>query len=181
MTPIIEGVDGVQKMSKSLKNHIGIAEPPQVQFNKTMAIPDAIMERWFRYFTDVPENEYKSLLAAGNPRDAKLRLGRGIVELYHGKDAAAKASDEWMRTVSGGALPENIPSFTVSTDRIAVLKLLTEVLKFESSNSKARQLIEGGGVEIDGKRIDDVKAEIDVKGGEVVRAGKKRYARLARG
>lgn len=184
MTPIVEGTDGVQKMSKSLGNYIGIAEPAQAQMNKTMQVPDAIMERWFRYFTDVPEEEYKALLASGNPRDAKRRLGRAIVELYHGADAAAKADDEWMRTVSAGELPERIPDSAplaplLSKDgKIAVVRLLKEVLGFAPSNSEARRLVEGGGVEIDGKRVDDPRAEVAPRGGEILRAGKKRYARL---
>jgi tyrosyl-tRNA synthetase len=189
MTPIIEGTDGKKKMSKSLGNYIGIAEPPFEQMKKTMQIPDEILERWFRFFTDVPEEEYKALLAPGvNPRDAKLRLGRGIVELYHGAEAALKAEERWRSEIGGGgALPADMPVFKVAkahleaNGRVAVRKLLTGVTGFCSSNGDASRLIEQGGVEIDGTRVDDVRAEVDVKPGMVLKAGKKKYARLELG
>ncbi|MBI3725746.1 tyrosine--tRNA ligase [bacterium] len=185
MTPIVEGTDGVKKMSKSLGNYIGIAEPPYEQMKKTMQVPDAIMERWFRFFTDVPEDEYNALLAPGvNPRDAKLRLGRGIIELYHGADAAHAAEDRWKREIGGGggALPEDIEEKKVEPGRkYPIVELLTKVTGFCSSNGEARRLIEGGGVSLDERRIDDVKAELVFRGGEVLRAGKKKYARLVTG
>jgi tyrosyl-tRNA synthetase len=180
-TPIIEGTDGVKKMSKSLGNYIGIAEPPYEQMKKTMTIPDSIMETWFRYFTDVPEPEYKALLAPGlNPRDAKLRLGRGIIELYHGADAARAAEERWHKEIgTRGALPEDIETRELEKGRkYTIVQLLVEVTKFCKSNSEARRLVEGGGVELDSKRVDDAKAELVLRGGEVLKAGKKNYARL---
>ncbi len=184
MTPIVEGTDGVKKMSKSLGNYIGVAEAPFEQMKKTMTVPDTIMERWFRFFTDVPEAEYKALLGAGvNPRDAKLRLGRGIVELYHGAAAAAEAEARWRAEIGGGALPQDIPTIKVAkgqleNGRVGIVKLLTVVAGFCPSNGEARRLVEGGGVELDGKRIEDARAEVEVKSGFVLRAGKKKFAKL---
>ncbi|MBI4279075.1 MAG: tyrosine--tRNA ligase [Armatimonadetes bacterium] len=187
LMPILVGLDGVQKMSKSLGNYIGIAEPPDQMYGKVMSVPDDAMAQYFTLCTDVPLDEISAIgrgLAGGtlHPRDVKRRLAREIVTIYHGADAAAAAERAFDRVFVERDLPEDIPEVTLSPEdvrdgRIWVVRLLV-LAGLTESNSEARRLISQGGVSIDGSRCTDIDAEIEVRPGMVLRVGKRRFARL---
>jgi tyrosyl-tRNA synthetase len=187
LTPLLPGIDGIEKMSKSLGNAIGITDPPNEMFGKVMSIPDALMPVYFEFATDVPMSEVIAIrdgLAAGtvHPRDAKRRLARAIVEMWHDPAAAASAEAAFDQVFVDGELPGDIPETAVSADdapggRIRVVKLLL-VTGLAESTRDARRLISQGGVSIDGTRLHDVDAEVGVRDGLVLRVGRRRFARV---
>jgi tyrosyl-tRNA synthetase len=176
--PLLVGLDGEKKMSKSLGNYIGIAEAPIDQYSKVMSLADTQMEQYFLLCTDVPEAEYEELLkTVSNPMDAKHRLGWEIVNIYHGKDAAQVAQDEWKRVHSKGELPSDMVSLTPSENPIGLIKLILEA-GFAQTNSEARRLVEQGGVTIDGAKQTDTKAILSCQSDQVLKVGKKNYAKI---
>ncbi|MDQ7859965.1 MAG: tyrosine--tRNA ligase [Armatimonadota bacterium] len=188
LTPLLPGLDGVEKMSKSLGNAIGITEPPAEMFGKVMSIPDALMPTYFEYATDVPMAEVEAIvrgLADGrvHPRDAKRRLARAIVEVWHGTQAAEAAEAEFERVFVGRELPGEVPEAAIAADdapggQIRLVKLLV-VTGLADSNNEARRLISQGGVTVDGRRLHDVDATVTVRPGLVVQVGRRRVVRLA--
>jgi tyrosyl-tRNA synthetase len=177
MTPILVGLDGAKKMSKSYGNYVGIAEPGEEQYGKTMSIPDAAMRDWFTLSTDIPLPEVEALLA-GHPNEAKKRLAHEIVRIYHGGAAADRAAEHFRKTVVEKAAPDEMPTVAVAQSPIWIVDLLR--LAFKLSGSDARRLVAQGAVSIDGAAASDVNAKLEVKGGEVLKAGKRQYARLSR-
>ncbi|MDI6771095.1 MAG: tyrosine--tRNA ligase [bacterium] len=187
LTPLLPGLDGVEKMSKSLGNAIGITEPPSEMFGKAMSIPDALMPDYFEYATDVPMEEVTAIregLEAGSvhPRDAKRRLAGAIVALWHGEEAARSAEAAFERLFVGKELPDEIPEAYVPADeapdgRIRLIRLLV-VTGLAESNTEARRLISQGGVSVDGGRIHDVEAIVPARQGLVVQVGRRRFARI---
>jgi len=185
--PILPGIDGVQKMSKSLGNYIGVAEPPKEMFGKTMSIPDQVIPIYFELTTDVPMEEVREIergLAEGrlHPMEVKKRLAREIVKIYHGEEAAWAAQREFERVFSQREVPENIPEVVVPRSafrdgRVWIVRLLV-VAGMAPSNAEARRLVIQGAVELDGERVTDTNAEIEVREGQILRAGKLRFARL---
>ncbi|MDQ7840048.1 MAG: tyrosine--tRNA ligase [bacterium] len=187
LTPLLPGLDGVEKMSKSLGNAIGITEPSSEMFGKAMSIPDALMADYFEYATDVPMEEVAAIrqgLEDGSvhPRDAKRRLAGAIVALWHGEEAAHSAGAAFERLFVGKELPDEIPEAYVPADeapdgRIRLIRLLV-VTGLAESNSEARRLISQGGVSVDGGRIHDVEAIVPARQGLVVQVGRRRFARI---
>jgi tyrosyl-tRNA synthetase len=187
LTPLLAGLDGVEKMSKSLGNAIGITEPPAEMFGKAMSIPDALMPAYFEFTTEVPMDEVEAIgrgLEDGSvhPRDAKRRLARAIVELWHGADAARAAEAVFERVFVDKDLPAEIPEAVLSSDdapggQMRLIKLLV-VTGLADSNSDARRLISQGGVTVDGTRLHDIDAAVVVRTGLVVRVGRRRFARI---
>ncbi len=185
--PILVGLDGVQKMSKSLGNYVGISEPPQDMFGKIMSIPDNIMIQYFELLTDVPMSEIKEIeagIASGklHPMEIKKRLAREIVTIYHGAEAAAAAQAEFERVFSEREFPSEIepikvPAAVLKDGKIWLPRLIV-LAGFAPSNSEARRLIQQGAVTLDGKRIDDPNAEIPIQTGQVLRVGKLRFGRI---
>lgn len=188
LTPLLPGLDGVEKMSKSLGNAVGITEPPAEMFGKAMSIPDELMSDYFEYATDVPMEEVFAIregLAAGSvhPRDAKRRLAGAIVALWHGEEAARSAGAAFERLFVDREMPDEIPEAYVPTEeapdgRIRLIRLLV-VTGLAESNGEARRLISQGGVSVDGGRIRDVEAVVAVRQGLVVQVGRRRFARIA--
>ncbi len=188
LTPLLVGTDGVEKMSKSLGNAIGITDPPAEMYGKVMSIPDALMPDYFAYATDVPPDELSRIrlgLADGSlhPRDAKRRLAREIVALWHGSAAAEEAEAAFDRVFRERQVPETVPEVRLAGLRggAAVRRKATHLLvelALVRSHSEARRLIGQGGVAVDGKRIGDVEAEVEVREGMVIRVGKRRFARI---
>lgn len=186
-TPILTGLDGVQKMSKSLGNYVGITEPPKDMFGKLMSISDEMMPEYFLLCTDVPVEEIERIkkdLASGtvHPMDMKKRLGREIVTIYHGADAALEAQAEFERVFSQHEVPEDMPIVEVDSDelddgKVWIVKLLVKA-GMAPSNSEARRLVQQGAVTLDGKKIGDASANIEVRDGQVLRSGKLKFARL---
>ena len=185
--PIIEGTDGVQKMSKSLGNYIGIDEKAEEMYGKTMSIPDQLMVRYYELLTPVPLDEV-SRIAAGiqtgavHPRDVKMRLAREIVSFYHDQEAAVRAEEEFKRVFQQHDLPEDMPTFTVSADmledgRVWLPKLMQQA-GLCSSTSEARRLIQQGAVKVDGERFADTEQKLRPEPGMVIKAGKRKFVRI---
>ncbi|MDX1546983.1 MAG: tyrosine--tRNA ligase [Rhodothermales bacterium] len=184
LLPILEGTDGVEKMSKSLDNYIGIAEPPQEMYGKVLSIPDRLIYRYFELATDVPTEDLPRLkaFAAENPRDAKHELAATIVRMYHGEEAARAARDHFVTTIIKGEVPDDAPVFRPAPDagaRIGLLTLLSQA-GLTQSNSEARRLVKQNAVSIDGEKVADPMLEIDLAAQApfVVKVGKRRYARI---
>ncbi|MGE5404635.1 MAG: tyrosine--tRNA ligase, partial [Candidatus Saccharibacteria bacterium] len=182
MMPILEGLDGVQKMSKSLGNYIGINEDPNEIFGKTMSITDELIGRYFLLATRVPIEDVDAMAAAMksgelNPRDAKMRLAREFITMYHSAEAAKAAEERFKLVFSKGDIPEDIPEYKVSEASVYLPKLLAEA-GLVSSTSEGKRMIQQGGVKIDGEKIEDDNATIEVKDGSVVQVGKRKFARL---
>ena len=180
--PILVGTDGTRKMGKSYDNFIGIAEPPETQYGKAMSIPDAAMRDWFLHCTSVPEATIGELLA-GHPMEAKHRLAREIVTIYHGAEAAERGAEHFRRTVVDKEVPAEMPTFAVPAadlvdGKVWIAKLVAGA--FGGSTSEARRLVEQHAVSIDGQVVKDVQAKIELRDGAVLKAGKRKYARLSR-
>lgn len=177
-TPILTGLDGHDKMSKSLGNHIGVAMEAFEMYSRVMSIPDAIMKEWYTLLTALPMDEIEKLCDAGktHPKAAKDRLAREIVKGYHPGKADA-AAQEWDSKFSKGDLPKDIPDLAVPAE-IGLVDLIM-LTKIPPSKSEAKRLIEQGGVELDGQKVTDLKTVVKAKGGEILRVGKKKqYFRL---
>lgn len=182
--PILPGTDGVEKMSKSLDNYIGINEPPKEIFGKTLSIPDSLIYDYFVLATDVELTELgeiRSLLSnpKTNPRDVKRRLARTLVAMYHSEEAAQSAQEEFDRIFVKKDVPDEIPEATIQTENgsVGILKLLTDT-KLVASNGEARRMIEQGGVSIDGMRIDSDKAVVTIRDGVIVKVGKRKFLKV---
>ena len=173
--PLLVGLDGQKKMSKSLGNYVGIAEPAIDQYSKVMSLADELMGDWFLLCTDVPVEAYSEWLTAGsNPMEAKHKLAHAIVEIYHGAESADAASEQWKKVHSGRQFPDDAPEHTVSSNPIAPVALLVE-LGVCASNGDARRLVEQGGLSINGEKHSDTKALVNVTSGDQLKAGKKHY------
>jgi tyrosyl-tRNA synthetase len=182
--PVLAGVDGVQRMSKSTGNYIGIDEPPSEIFGKVMSIPDELIYPYFELLTDLPLEDLKKIKKEldeekENPMVLKKRLGREIVSLYHSKKDATKAQEEFERVFSQKELPEEIPVFKLDYDepKIWIVKLLTTT-KLCSSSGQARRLIRQGGVYLDDKRVEDENLEIPVQGEKLLKVGKRKFLKV---
>ena len=187
--PLLEGTDGVQKMSKSLGNDVGLTDPPGEMFGKLMSIPDEAMWKYFLLATKLEPAEVERIrrsVESGdmNPRDAKERLAIEVVSLYHGEGEARRSAGEFRRVFSEGGLPAEIPVVALPVSRFSrgsiwIVELLTAAGLAES-NSEARRLIEGGGIEIGGEKISDPELELaldDIRD-RVVRRGRKTFVRI---
>lgn len=183
VTPIIEGLDGVQKMSKSLGNYIGIDEPPDEMYGKTMSIPDTLIVRYFELLTAVPMAEVRAMEAAMrsgslNPRDAKMRLGRELVAMYHDAAAARRAEENFIRRFRLGELPEDIREVRLGSSEREWLPRLLQRCGLVASTSEGRRKIEEGAVRVNGARVVDPTAEIAPEDGMILQVGKRRVARI---
>ncbi len=176
ITPLLEGTDGVQKMSKSLGNYIGIDEPAPTMFGKVMSIPDSMIGRYFEVCTTVPLLRVAELLA-GNPRDAKAFLAQSIVADYHGDAAAQAAADEFARVFSRRELPTEVPEVLLPTGEASAVELIM-ACAMAASRGQARRLVLQGGVSLGGERLTDPVAVVSVPDGSVLQVGPRRFARL---
>lgn len=185
--PLLEGLDGVQKMSKSLGNYIGVTESPKEMFGKLMSLPDALMMKYFDLLTDLPGPELDSLrqgLAQGSlhPRQAKVRLARQLVGQFHSASAAETAALEFDRIFKDHGLPEEIPEFEIALEKIrdgkiGLLKLLLESGLVES-RAEAERMVKQGAVQINQVRISDHRQEVALHEGEIIQVGKRKFKRL---
>lgn len=185
MLPILEGLDGVNKMSKSLGNYVGITEPPKEMYGKIMSISDELMWRYYQLLSDLtPEEieEKKRAVSEGtyHPKRAKMDLAFEIVARFHGKEAAKQAEEEFEKVFKLKELPSEIQAFEFNTneDGIKLAKILVET-GLAKSNSEAKRLIEQGGVRIEGERIVDINFELPADGVErVIKAGKRNFMKV---
>lgn len=187
LMPLLVGIDGVEKMSKSLGNYVGIYEPPSEMYAKLMSIPDELMSTYFELATDVPLDEIRTLetqLASGNlhPKTAKQRLAREIVTIYHNTDAAHAAEAEFDRVHRDRQLPDDLPEVVIPaaslTDGRVWIAHLMQQAGFAKSSSDARRLVQQGGVRLDGDRITDPALEVSLQGETILQVGKRRFAKL---
>ncbi|HIA28513.1 MAG TPA: tyrosine--tRNA ligase [Planctomycetes bacterium] len=179
--PLLVGTDGVQKMSKSYGNSIGINDDANEIFGKVMSISDDVMRDYFVLATDFSNAEIEEILSDG-PREAKATLARRIVELYHGESAGAAAVEHFDRVFRDREQPEEMPEVRISADDLEngemwVVKLVVDS-GLASGNNDARRKVEGGGVRVDGELVEDPKAQVAVSDGAVLRVGKKNFRRL---
>jgi tyrosyl-tRNA synthetase len=182
--PLLEGLDGVQKMSKSLGNYIGINEAPNEQFGKVMSISDDLMFRYYELLTDVQLAEVQKLradIAAGkrHPMDVKAELAARIITDYHGAAAAQQAREEFNRVFRKREVPEDIETkeISISAGPLRLTKVLA-LVNLAPSNTEAQRLIESGAVHINDQRITDPKAEISKPGEYLFKVGKRRFLKL---
>jgi len=183
MMPILEGLDGVQKMSKSLNNYISIHEPPNEMFGKLMSISDELMWRYIDLlsFKTVSEiQQWKQAVADGkNPRDVKVVFAQEIIERFHSHTAAIHAYEEFVARFKQGELPEDLAEITLQSDgkAISVANLLKEA-GLTASTSEAMRMIKQGAVKIDGEKVTDAHLQIPVGTNHVYQVGKRRFARI---
>lgn len=186
MMPLLEGTDGVEKMSKSLGNYIGIYEEPEEMYGKVMSIPDELMMKYYELATDIHPDEtdkIKEGLTDGtyHPRDAKMRLAREITTLYHNEKAAQKAEEQFKTVFQKGGTPDEIPVFEIPKDIISSEGVDMPRLIFEAglapSTSQARRLINQGAVRVNGEKMERIK-NTDLKSLDVVQVGKRNFIRV---
>ena len=181
--PILEGLDGVQKMSKSLNNYIAIADAPDDMFGKIMSISDELMWRYFQLLSFKPmleiEKWRQECQEGANPRNYKVALGQEIVARFHGSAAAQKALENFEARFQRGALPEDMPeiSLDVPAEGIAIANLLKAAALVETT-SEAMRLIKQAAVKIDGEKIEDVKLVIKPETQHVYQVGKRKFAKI---
>ena len=185
--PLLEGLDGHDKMSKSLGNHIGIAEPPDAMFGKTMRVSDELMWHYWELLTDVPLADLKAkrqAIADGqNPKVCKEELAETVVSQYHGAPAARRARDEFNRVHAQHELPSDMPETFVATDLIkpgnmVYLPLLMQNIGMVTSTGEARRLINQGSVRLNGTKIESATTDTLISTEDVLQVGRKRWARL---
>jgi tyrosyl-tRNA synthetase len=171
--PILEGTNGVQKMSKSLDNYIGITEPPSEIFGKIMSISDDLMLRYYKLLTDVPLAEIK----ATHPKEAKQRLARTLVARFYSEKAAAEAEEEFNSVFKERKLPREIELATLPKKEINIVDLLVDT-KLAPSKTEARRLIQQGGVSVDKKIVKDEKLALVLDKEKLIKVGKRRFLRV---
>jgi tyrosyl-tRNA synthetase len=180
--PVLAGIDGTQRMSKSLGNYVGIDEAPNETYGKILSVPDNLIYPYFELITDVSLAELGQLKQqlsdpTVNPRDLKRYLARTVVGMYHGKSAGQEAEEEFDRVFIQKQLPDEIKEFSlaVMSYRIDDLMLKTQT---SSSKGEARRLIQQGGVTIDGEKVTDPFAEINIDKERILKVGKRKFAKI---
>lgn len=185
--PLLEGLDGVQKMSKSLGNYIGVDEPANEIYGKTMSIPDELMLKYYELVTDVPQSELERIkqgLADGSlhPRDAKMNLAKTLVRMYHGEQLAEEAEQHFKTVFQQRTLPEDIPEVTLSLaaypDGETLVVNLLHDLQLVASKGEARRMIQQGAVKVDQEKVTDVNQAIRLQDGLIVQVGKRKFAKV---
>jgi tyrosyl-tRNA synthetase len=180
--PILEGLDGVDKMSKSLDNYVGINEPAGEMFGKIMSVSDDLMWRYYELLTDVDYESIKKDVETGkaHPKEVKSVLAESIVAEYHGPSEAKKARAGFEAVFAKKELPEDMPEFNINKSTIGLVELVSEV-GFASSKSEARRLITQNAVSVDGKRVNDPSAEVSLTAdGMVLKVGKRKFGKVFR-
>lgn len=182
MTPLIEGLDGVKKMSKSLNNYIGISEPAEIMFGKIMSISDELMWRYIdllSFKSNLEITSIKKAVAEGlNPRDVKIGLAKELVERFHDLSQAEQAHQAFIERFQKGAIPEDLLEQTISCDEPVIIAQLLKQLDLTKSTSEAMRLINQGAVKLNGERLSDASMEIPVGHTYIIQVGKRRIAKV---
>jgi tyrosyl-tRNA synthetase len=183
-TPILEGLDGVNKMSKSLDNYISIIESPREMFGKTMRVSDELMLRWYELLTDITPVDLKKLKEdlkskAKHPREVKVALAKSLITRFHSETAAKNAEDEFNRIFVDKGLPDDMPEFKVPAGEMAIVQLM-KAASLAPSTNEAKRLIQGNAVEIDGEKVKDEQLKLKLSAGQkiVMKAGKKKFVKV---
>ena len=180
-TPLLEGTDGVEKMSKSYGNYIGLIDSPQDIYGKTLSIPDTLIAKYFEFATDITDSdllEIKNDLEQNlsNPRDLKRRLARELVELYHNRESSIIAEQEFDKLFIKKDIPDEIPEYKLmETEKLVSIMVKNEMV---SSNGDAKRMIKQGAVKINGEKVTDLFAEISTGEEQVLKVGKRKFLRI---
>ncbi|MDX1706605.1 tyrosine--tRNA ligase [Pseudidiomarina sp.] len=183
MTPLLEGLDGVQKMSKSLGNYIGITEPANEMFGKIMSVSDELMWRYFELLSFVPlaeiEDFKKAVQQGANPRDYKVLLAKEIIARFHSAADADAAEQDFIQRFSKNAIPDDMPEVTLTSDNgdMAIANLL-KAADLVGSTSDAMRMIKQGAVKIDGEKVTDTRLAVAAGSTAVYQVGKRKFARI---
>jgi tyrosyl-tRNA synthetase len=177
--PILVGLDGKEKMSKSKGNYIGVTDEPNDMFGKVMSISDDMMENYFTLLTDLPAERIAELVdpAKTHPKEVKILLGKMIVSQFYDETAADAAAAEFDKVFAQGRLPDDIPEITLPAKVISIKQLLL-ACKLVETGGEAKRMIKQSAASIDGEKLTDPNAEITPKDGVVIRVGKRKFARL---
>jgi tyrosyl-tRNA synthetase len=179
--PLLEGLDGVQKMSKSLGNYIGVADPAAEMFGKVMSVPDGLIGRYFLLVVGAGEDQVAAIekrLAGGeNPRDVKAELARAIVGRFHSAEEAAAADEAFTAQFRRGEQPDEIQEKTLGSGAMTAAEALV-ALDLASSKGEARRLVAQRGVKRNGVVLEDAESSYEAAGGDVWQVGKRRFARV---
>ena len=181
--PILEGLDGVEKMSKSLNNYIGVKDTPNDMFGKIMSVSDELMYRYYEVITEISQEEITKMKEDINkgilhPMEAKKRLGEEVVKIYHNEEEGKKARDWFENVFSKKNLDVDLPEIELDYKETGVIDLLVKETGLLSSTSEARRLIEQGGFKINDEPLKDVKASVNIQSGMIIRAGKKKIVKV---
>lgn len=180
--PLLVGTDGVEKMSKTYDNYIGIDDSPKDIFGRTLSIPDNLIYTYYELTTDLNLEELAKVkedleVNNVNPRDIKRNLANKLVGMYHSEEAAIAAEKEFDKIFINKDIPDEIPEMEISTNSINIVDLIVDV-NFAPSKSEARRLVKQGGVSIDGKKITDFNEEVSLSGENVLKVGKRKFIKL---
>ncbi len=185
--PLIEGLDGVQKMSKSLGNYIGIDEEPNQIYGKAMSIPDELMTKYYKLVTDLPHQEVMDMVTglengSVHPRDAKMKIAYTLVRMYQGEQAAIEAENHFKTVFQNRDLPDDIPVIqldqsSLDNGEIWIVKLLVE-LGLVPSNGEGRRMVQQGAVKINGEKFEEVDGKIIPENEMIIQVGKRKFAKL---
>lgn len=183
LMPLLEGLDGVEKMSKSKKNYIGIDEKPEEMYGKAMSIPDKLMIKYFELITDLlPEKirQLKNELNKGqlHPRDTKMLLSKTIVRMYHNEEAAEKAEEHFKNVFQKKQLPVHINEVEWRSDRQVLITDLLVGLKLMNSKSEARRMVENGGIQVNSVKVLDPAEIISLENNMIVQVGKRKFVKI---
>ncbi|MBJ6752035.1 tyrosine--tRNA ligase [Geomonas anaerohicana] len=183
--PLLEGLDGVNKMSKSLGNYIGINEPADEIYGKVMSISDELMIRYYELLSDLTMADFEKLKAdlksgAVHPMEAKKQLAREMVTRYHGAEAATQADENFVKRFKNNETPDEMPEFALKAEgeKVLLCRVLAEA-QLVKSNSEGRRSIQGGGVKVNGEKISDENLEIACNGEYIIQVGKRRFAKVS--
>jgi len=181
--PLLVGTDGIEKMSKSYNNYIGISEPPNEMFGKTLSIPDELIYTYFELATDISNEELSEIKMnldgqKVNPRDLKRYLAKVLIRMYHSTKASDEAEKEFDKIFIQKEIPDDIPVFKLdSRKEIGILDLIVQV-NFASSKGEARRLVTQGGVSLDGEKINDINVQLKFDKPKVLKVGKRKFIKI---
>jgi tyrosyl-tRNA synthetase len=185
--PLLVGTDGIEKMSKSYNNYIGISEEPKEIYGKTLSIPDNLIYTYFELGTDVTNEKLKEIRIKledekTNPRDLKRELARTIVSIYYDMKSAAEAEEAFDKVFIKKEIPDEIPEYKIKNDNeiINIIDLILAV-QFAPTKSEARRLVTQGGVTVDGKKIDDITSTIKLDKEKILKVGKRKFVKIISG
>ena len=180
-TPLLEGTDGVEKMSKSYGNHIGLQDTPEDMYGKTLSISDDMILKWFTLAADAEDSVTKSVKKrledpAVNPMDVKRELARAVVALYYDDKTATKAEDHFNTVVVGKGIPDDMPEYSLKGEDLIVNVIFDAGLL--KSKGEARRMVKQGAVKLDGKPVDDIKKTLTPNGAQILKVGKRRFLKV---
>ncbi len=178
--PLLLGLDGVEKMSKSLDNYIGLDEPPAIMFEKTMKIPDNLLHHYFLLTTDIAVQDFENLINK-DIREAHIEYGKEIIRMYHNESDIDQALKRYFEVAKGG-IPDNVVEKIIDKEVLKDKKItIVEALKlagFASTNGEAKRVIEGKGIKINGEAVTDIKMELDLSEPKIIQFGKSKFVKL---